>query len=321
MGEKTKIWLITALSLVILGLILLTVIMAVNHWDFTKLSNVKFETNTYTATRDFSNISVNSDTADIRFQPSDNENCVIVCYEEENAKHSVYVQDDTLTIRLVNEKKWYEYIGITFSKPKITIYLPKLEYQILTINENTGNIEVPKPFLFNKIDIHISTGDVKNFASATSHIQIKTTTGDIDVKNITAGGVHLSTSTGKITADNAVCNYYFVTEVTTGDCKIDNIKCKGFSSTGTTGDVALNDVIVEEDIHIERDTGDVKFNKCDGAVVLMKTTTGDITGSFLSDKIIVANTSTGRVDVPETVSGGKCVLTTNTGDIKITVQK
>ena len=321
MSKPTKIWLMTAVSLIILGLILFTVIIAVNHWDFTKLSTVKYETNTYTATRDFSNISVNSDTADIKFQLSDNDKCVIVCYEEENGKHSVYVQDDTLTIRLVNEKKWYEYIGITFSKPQITVYLPKLEYHTLTINENTGDVEIPKVFLFNKIDVHISTGEVKNFASATSHIQIKTTTGNINVKNVTTGGIHLSATTGKITAENIVCNYYFATEVSTGDCKIDNIKCKGFVSTGTTGDVVLNDVIAEEDMHIERDTGDIKFRNCDAATVLMTTSTGHITGRFLTSKTIIANTSTGRVNIPKMLYGGKCVLTTSTGDIKITIEK
>ena len=321
MNKTAKIWLITAVSLIILGCILFAVIMSLNQWDLTKLSTVKYVTNTYTATNDFSNISINSDTADIQFTLSTNDKCVIVCYEEETAKHDVFVVDDTLTIRVANEKKWYEYIGLNFSKPKITIYLPKLEYQTLNIIESTGDVEIPETFLFDKIDIHISTGDVKNFASATSLIQIKTSTGDIEVKNMTSGGVDLSVSTGKITADNIVCNHYFVAEVSTGDCTIENIKCKGFSSRGTTGDIDLNHVIAEENIYIERDTGDIAFKNCDASVVEMTASTGDIIGSFLTSKNIVANTSTGRVDVPKALSGGKCVLTTSTGDIMVSISQ
>lgn len=320
MATTTKIWLITAVSLVILGCTLFAVVMSLNSWDFTRLSTVKYATNTYTATTDFSNISIDSDTADIQFTPSTNDKCVVVCYEEEHAKHDVYVQDDTLTIRVANEKRWYEYIGINFSKPKITVYLPKLEYQTLRINERTGDIEIPKTFLFDKIDIHISTGDIKNYASAKSYIQIKTSTGDIEVKNITAGSVSLSASTGKIIADSINCKYYFVTEVTTGECTIGNVKCNGFSSIGTTGDLDFRNVIAEESMQIERDTGDIAFKNCDAAVVQMTTSTGDITGSFLTDKVIVANTSTGRIDVPESFSGGKCILTTSTGNIKITTE-
>ena len=40
MKKSTKIWLITATSLVALGCIIFSVVMTRNHWDFTKLSTV-----------------------------------------------------------------------------------------------------------------------------------------------------------------------------------------------------------------------------------------------------------------------------------------
>jgi hypothetical protein len=51
----------------------------------------------------------------------------------------------------------------------------------------------------------------------------------------------------------------------------------------------------------------------------VKTDTGDITGSLLSGKIFMPQTNTGDVTVPDTVTGGKCRLSTNTGDIKISI--
>ena len=50
------------------------------------------------------------------------------------------------------------------------------------------------------------------------------------------------------------------------------------------------------------------------------TDTGDVKGSLLSEKIFIPTTDTGDVDVPKTVTGGRCEITTDTGDIKITVK-
>jgi len=51
----------------------------------------------------------------------------------------------------------------------------------------------------------------------------------------------------------------------------------------------------------------------------METDTGDIRGSLLSSKVFLADSGTGKVDVPKTVTGGKCQVHTDTGDIKITI--
>ena len=51
----------------------------------------------------------------------------------------------------------------------------------------------------------------------------------------------------------------------------------------------------------------------------MKTDTGKVVGSLLSEKVFIAETSTGKVSVPKTTTGGKCEITTSTGDIKIEV--
>lgn len=42
-------------------------------------------------------------------------------------------------------------------------------------------------------------------------------------------------------------------------------------------------------------------------------------GSLLSDKVFLMQTDTGEVDVPKTVTGGKCEIITDTGDIRIDV--
>lgn len=279
MKNSTKIWLITATTLVALGCIMFSVVMTRNHWDFTKLSTVKYETNTYEVTDDFNSISMLTDTADILFVQSDDKICKVVCYEMSDMKHTTTVQNDTLTINVTDEREWYDHIGITLGSPKITVYLPKTEYDSLVIKEDTGDIEVPKDFKFGSIDI--------------------------------------STSTGDITITGVTCEGDIVINVSTGKANLTDIKCKSFISDGSTGDISLKNVIVTEKFSIERSTGDVKFDACDATEIWVKTDTGDVTGKLLSEKIFITQTSTGDVHVPKSTNGGKCEITTSTGDIYI----
>lgn len=207
MRKTAKIWLVIAASLVFVGLIMFAAVMSEYKWDFSKLSTGKYETNTYEISEEFSNLSMNTDTADIIFALSDDGKCRVECYEEEKAKHSVAVQENTLVIKMIDEKSWYDYIGINFGSPKITVYLPKAEYTSLFINGSTGDIEIPKNFKFEGVDISLSTGDVNFFASASKLIIIKTSTGNICVENTSAGTLDLSASTGRITVSNFIFIY------------------------------------------------------------------------------------------------------------------
>ncbi|MBR6498752.1 MAG: DUF4097 family beta strand repeat protein, partial [Clostridia bacterium] len=81
----------------------------------------------------------------------------------------------------------------------------------------------------------------------------------------------------------------------------------------------LKDVIASGAMNIQRSTGDVTFEKCDAAELTIKTDTGDVTGSLLSEKVFIAKSDTGSVKVPETTSGGKCKVTTDTGKIKLVI--
>lgn len=320
MRKTTKIWLVIAASLVVVGLIMFAAVMSEYKWDFVKLSTGKYETNTYEISEEFSNISMNTDTADIIFALSDDGNCKVECYEEEKAKHSVTVEEGTLIIKMIDEKSWYDYIRINFGSPKITVYLPKAEYTALSINGSTGDIELPKDFKFEIVDISLSTGDVDSFASASGLIKIKTSTGNICIESASARALDLSASTGGITISNVICERDTNINVSTGKIKLNNIECKNLISSGDTGDISLTHVIAAEKFSIKRSTGDVRFDGSDAAEISVETDTGEVAGSLLTDKVFITYTDTGRVDVPKTATGGRCEISTSTGDIKITVK-
>ncbi len=279
MKNTTKAWLIAAASLVIIGCILFAVVMAVTGRDRSELSTVRYETNTYRITEPFSALSLTTDTADITFAPSDDGKCRVECYEEEHAKHSVSVENNTLTVSIDDQRSWDEYIGF-FDSPKITVYLPDTEYGALVIQESTGNVEIPEDFSFESVDISASTGSVDLGASAREAVRIGTSTGDIQAENISAGSFELSVSTGKVTVSGVNCSGDITVSVSTGKAQLSDVSCQSVISTGTTG---------------------------------------NITGSLLTDKVFIAASDTGSVEVPRTVSGGRCEIDTDTGNIRIEI--
>lgn len=316
-----KKWLITATVLVLVGLLVFGGVMTVLKWDFKKLSTEKFETNIYSVKEEFSNIKIDTSTADVIFLLSSDDNCRVECFEEAKEKHQVFVSNDTLTVKVVKEKKWYDYIGINFNTPKIKLYLTKDTYNSLNINDNTGDILIPKEFEFSSVDMTLSTGKAEFFALASELLRIKAGTGKVNLGDITAGDVIISTTTGDITVSNTKCSGNVSLLVSTGDTVIEGLECNNFAAKGNTGDIKLTDVIVKETLFVSRSTGKVDFSKCDADEIKIQTDTGNINGSLLSDKVFTVSSATGSVNVPETTGGGKCEITAETGNIKITIEK
>ena len=82
----------------------------------------------------------------------------------------------------------------------------------------------------------------------------------------------------------------------------------------------MKNVIAEDKFDIERSTGDVKFEKCDAAELFIETDTGSVKGSLLTEKIFLVETDTGSIEVPKSVSGGRCEIETDTGNVKIGIE-
>ncbi len=319
MTKGAKIWLIIAASLILMGCIIFGGIMAILKWDLTKLSTNKYQTSNYEINENYRNISIVTNTADIAFVISENSRSTVECYEQKNVKHSVTVKDDTLVIETVDTRKWYDHIGITLETPKLTLYLPQAAYASLVIEESTGDIEIQKDFKFESIDVSASTGDIEVSASASEFIKISTDTGDINVDGVSTGAMTLSVTTGKVTASDIICEGDVSVSVSTGKAYLTNISCKNVISSGNTGDFSLKNVIASEIFSIERSTGDVKFDACDATEIFVETDTGDVIGTLLSEKVFITKTDTGDIDVPNSIIGGRCEITTDTGNIKISI--
>lgn len=282
MRKSTKIWLIVASVLTLLGALIFACAMATENWDFTKLSSVKYETKSYEISEYFKNVSVDTTTANITILPTDEPVCRVECYEQTGIIHTVKVVDETLEIITTDSREWHDYIDINFDTPTITLYLPEANYVTVSANTNTG---------------------------------------DINVENIAPSILSCVVTTGRITAKNVTCTGSAIFKVLTGNTFVENLRCNVFFSNGNTGDITVKNVIAEEEFEIYRSTGDVRFTACDAAEISIETGTGDVTGTWLTPKTFDAKTSTGEVDVPSNTTGEKCSIKTSTGDIKISIEK
>jgi hypothetical protein len=295
-----KAWLITASALVAVGLLLFAGVMTAYGWDFTALSTSKYQTNVHPIQDEFSNITIDTNAADIRFEVTDDMSCRVVCHEQEQVFHQVTVENDTLRIELQDQRKWYEHIGFGFEKTQITLYIPgNADYGRLHIQGSTGDVQIP--------------GGVGDFET----VDITLSTGDIRLEDLCAGEMELSASTGKVTCRSIFCDGELKINVGTGKTLLETVDCGDFSSRGSTGDIVMEEVYAKGDISIHRSTGDVTFSQCDAGGLYVTTGTGNVRGSLKSEKRILAQSDTGKVQVPRSETGGRCEITTDTGDIHI----
>lgn len=254
--------------------------MSANGWDFKKLSTIKYEVKTYEVDGEFSSIVLDSETSDINFILSIDGKNKVVCDETNSISHSVEIIDGNLVIKKNDNRKWYEHIGIFLSNSEIDIYLTKSEYQSLSIENKTGNVKVSKDFIFDDINILCSTGNVVFNANVRNTIKVKVSTGNMEFRNLT---------------------------------------CKNISLEGKTGNVYLENVIATGEMDVKISTGNIKLNDSDALNMTLKTNTGNIKGTILTAKIFIAKTSTGNIDVPKTITGGICNVTTSTGNISLKI--
>lgn len=320
MNSTKKGWLIAAVSLVIIGLVIVAAVLRMNDWDLRKLNPEEYETSTIAVTERFRDISIQSNTENIRFAASDDGKCRVVFYEPPEERPSAAVQDGTLKITVETSRNWYDRVRIgRFETPAITVYLPGAEYGTLNIQEDTGDIEIPESFRFASLEITASTGDVTAAASTADTARIHTSTGDILVDSISAGNLDLSVSTGKVTVRSVSCAGDLKLHVSTGKAELSDVTCVNFLTDGSTGRLIMENMVAAGKISVERSTGDVRFEKCDAAELYFKMDTGDVKGSLLSGKVFFVQTDTGSVDVPRTTTGGVCEIHTDTGDVQITI--
>ena len=339
MSKAVKNWLIAAAALILAGTVVFAIALALCGGDITKLGTVDYVETTFEPSGDFENISVNVFTTDLKLLPSEDGKCRIECYEDEKVSHTAEVKDGALVIDTKDSRRWLGFISLSFKRPTMEIYLPKNEYEFLDIDTDTGAVCLPNNFTFESININGNTGSVVCYASAKKDMDFELDTGPILLCDVSAGDIRLQTDTGSIKLNGGTVAESIEVKTGTGFVNLENISCGSIHAEADTGLVSLEntscgDLYAETDtgyIKLENvvgsgkfellsDTGHIDLNGCDAAELYIETDTGSVSGELLTNKIFFAESDTGHVSVPKSMTGGRCEIKTDTGSIEMSVK-
>lgn len=251
-------WYIVAAILMTVGMAAFVIAMCINKWEFTKLSTTEYVTNEYEITEDFNDIRIDVSTAFVVFEKSENDLCKVVCHEEVKLKHKVKVEDGALIIEEIDERTPLDYININFSvdTKKVTIYLPKTEYEEIKVNTSTGNIHIAE-LKADTMNLNVSTGNVYLT--------------DVTCDNLTSEG-----STGNTTLTRVVAAEKFYIKRSTGNVKFEDCDASEIEVKTSTGNVRGN-FLTDKVFDADASTGKIEVpdNK-EGGKCVIRTSTGNI---------------------------------------------
>ncbi len=337
--KKNLVAIIVSILLIVAGVCIASAAFIMAGYSFEGLSGERFERESVAVKEEFEHIFIDVQDYDVAILPVEGGTSLIDFDESENLGIVYELDRDMLVIKARDNRKWFDFIGINTVGRELKLYLPKSAYTSLTVSTATGDVTVTDDFSFIRSSVTTSTGDIKFRAKVTEDLDLSVSTGDINLSGQELTGLSARVSTGNIFLENVKAKSRIKLECNTGKVELHGIEAGGITSKGTTGDIFLKNVYVEHDIVIERSTGDVtltsviadsftlktstgdiKLNSSDGGTFSINTSSGDVEGTLLTEKIFIAESSTGKIKVPNTTSGGTCKIRTSTGDIEIIIE-
>lgn len=318
MKKGTIVSLIVAVALVLMGSILVT--LGFSYAGGLEDMTMQAE-KTYVVKEPFTSIQVDTTVCDVTFVKTDGE-FRAVCPDSKKLSYTVTVEGNTLHVRQVDLRRWYDFIGIHLGRQEMTLHLPESQYDALRIDNDTGDVFVPEDFSFTVAEVFTSTGDVNFSAGVSERLTTSASTGHISIRGSSPAMAQISASTGSVTLQDMACGDCFI-KTTTGKVTIADLTCQTLDCESGTGNKYLKEVVAEQYIKAISTTGKLELLGCDAPELTIRTSTGDVTGVLLTPKEFFANTGTGKVRIADhsgTVNG-KCYVNSSTGDITFSYQE
>jgi DUF4097 and DUF4098 domain-containing protein YvlB len=222
MRKATKIALMVAGACVVAGALVAGGALAALGFDFRALSTTELQERTYEVQESFQSIEISVPESDVRLLPAADGQCRVVCAEGEQITDTVTVENGTLTITRQDARKWYQHIGISWEDaPAVTVYLPEAEYQSLTVQTTSGEIDLEDVSVERGACITSVSGDVELERFDADSIQIKTVSGDVEGSLCSPKNFVIQTTSGWVQTPSS--------DSAAGECAV----------TTTSGDIRL----------------------------------------------------------------------------------
>ncbi len=326
MKKTVKIALIVSATLILSGLLILFAVLWSLSFDFSKLdytayNNVEYKVMVYDVDYDFNDIYIDETSLDIKFDLTSEEKPYVRVMAQENIRHQVYVENEKLIIKRADNTSINSVWGINIAKqtPCLTVYLPKKNFENLTINSTSGDIFIyeNKNFSFKNCEISANSSDVDVLGCITDSLTVNNTSGKIDVGFGLIKNVSLSSNSGDVYLQKLKDSHNIDIKTTSGDTNISLVQCDNLSVESNSGEQECLNTEVANLSEMHSTSGDITLEAFDSGESNLWSTSGSIYGEFLTSKNFITDSASGTIKAPIGGTGGNCLVRTNSGDITL----
>lgn len=330
MKKSVKIALIVSVTMIFSGLLMLFAVLWSLSFDFSKLdytayNNVEYKVTVYDIDYDFNDVYIDEKSLDIYFDSTSEEKAYVRVLAQENIKHQVFVENEKLIVKRTDDSLKNSVWGINIGTqtPRLTVYLPKKNFENLTINSTSGDIYIydNKNFSFKNCEISANSSDVDVLGFVTDSLTVNTTSGKIGVGFGLTKNVTLSSNSGDVYLQKLKDSHDINIKTTSGDIYVSLVQCDNLSVESNSGEQKCLNTEVANLSEMHSTSGDITLEAFDSGESNLWSTSGTIYGEFLTSKNFITFSESGTINAPIDGTGGNCLVRTYSGDITLKLSK
>lgn len=198
--------------------------------------------------------------------------------------------------------------------------LSNVQTNSLSATGSTGDLTLADVVALKGLTLKRSTGDTVGERLIGASLLAEANSGDMRFNEVTVTERYSVTTTSGRNEHKSIAADTIVVEADTGKMSLGDVLATDWIAAGTkTGDITITKTAAGGLFKLRASTGDITLDRADAGEFDIETSTGSVKGTILTEKIFTAKSSSGRITVPETTTGGKCRVVTSTGRIDLAI--
>jgi DUF4097 and DUF4098 domain-containing protein YvlB len=325
MNNRKKLWAKVGLSLLVVGAILFGAGFAMGGVDAFK-ATVEVRTGTYGAD-EITAVRIQATSADVRLETTDGDAVEATWFEGEREGVEVTVENGVLVLRQYDERKWRDYIGISFDDGREIIVRVPGGLAGAELFSTSGDVQLKDVPIAGEAILRSTSGNLEATGSAGSLV-LATTSGDIGAKDAkVAGDAKAGSTSGRIAISGLSAGGAFEATTTSGDISVSDAAAQSFTLGSVSGDVRLSGADAGSGaISATTTSGKIRLSDVSAAAYSFGAVSGDVTGVLpgkKSDYTIASRTVSGKNSLPTESFGGQKTIeaVTTSGDIELSFEE
>ena len=309
-------------GLILAGMAICAASAVAAGFDWGKLSTAPLVTKTYPLNDDFSVLRIEDYESSVRLFLAEDGESRVVCRESDNGRYryDLSVSGGELSIRRVDQRRWYERVGLFLGVTHLEVYLAQTDYDRLAVTTASGCIRIPEAFHFVEAQGKSASGCIEFSAAVEESLTLETASGTIEVDGSDPTNLTVKSRSGRIFLRNVSAKDEVTGENASGGLSLEKVSCETLRVRTSSGGISLADVVTTGSLMARSESGRIRLDRCDGEGLSLRSASGSITGTLRTDKVFFPESASGSIRVPHTAAGGTCEVTTQSGNIDLAIE-